>query len=314
LDLNPRNPLLTAVQLAKGDFAIMDMHRIVFVDEHGTFLRAAGRRGRGPGEFLQTRRICRLAGDTLMVIDFIDGRISLRSGDGTHVRSFPRIQSMAQSECSDDGLLVARVDQRQSAARNSSDSLVPYALVRPDGRVVRSIGDHPAVVRGAFAPVPWFLPFGNKVVVADGRRFELRTFDLDGQLTQVTRLVSPPPDVTDLQWDEEVENAVPVGAPPSVAASIKAQRRRMRPNRYPALQQLRRDTEGRVWVSDYASDQNWTIVTPDGSIAGRFTVPGAGVSRSGLAGFGNGYIILRIFDVDGSPSLAFHRYVFTPAM
>ncbi len=300
------NPFLSAVELERGGFVVMDMHRLVFLTPQGTFQRSVGRRGRGPGEFLQAGRLCRLPGDTLLVTDFIDRRVTLWSPIGDHVSTRARTGPRVSAECDARGRSIVQRANTGSTT-DASVSRATYELQDKHGKLIRSLGQHPRPGVGSYAPTPWFVSSQEELTVGVGDRFELQVFDAGGRLRRVTRLVEVQPPVTDREWEEEVKAAVPLNASPATAERIRASRRARRPARYPSHSEIRRDALGRLWVADYGTDQFWTVVDSGGFIIGRFSVPGAGLSRTGLAGFGRDYLVVRSFDSDGAPFLAFHR-------
>ena len=70
----------------------------------GEFLRAIGRRGEGPGEFVDPVELGVLAGDTLVVWDWGSGRVVLFGPDGSHGRTI-RLQPPVVSPTGHVGML-----------------------------------------------------------------------------------------------------------------------------------------------------------------------------------------------------------------
>src|SRR5690606_28349256 len=59
-----------------------------FYDSTGRHIRSAGRRGSGPGEFEAITYLRSLAGDTLLVHDARNRRVTLFAADGAYIRDF----------------------------------------------------------------------------------------------------------------------------------------------------------------------------------------------------------------------------------
>ncbi|HSM03829.1 MAG TPA: hypothetical protein VK858_04380, partial [Longimicrobiales bacterium] len=71
--------------------AVMDRdgHRVVLLDEEGSFLARAGRQGEGPGEFQYPIRLFAHADGGVSVFDMMNARIETFDPDLRHVRSEP---------------------------------------------------------------------------------------------------------------------------------------------------------------------------------------------------------------------------------
>ncbi|MGD8727344.1 MAG: hypothetical protein PVH40_06845, partial [Gemmatimonadales bacterium] len=77
-------------ELADGRIAVANggSSEIRFYDEHGVFVHTTGRTGEGPREFRYIAWLVRLEGDTLMVHDWQNQRITLLDGRGAFVRAY----------------------------------------------------------------------------------------------------------------------------------------------------------------------------------------------------------------------------------
>lgn len=84
------------LRLADGSIAVSDgdpaASRIVLYDESGTFLRAFGGRGEGPGEFRTLSRIYALGSDSLMAADNSTARLSVFGLDGGFARQLEGVE------------------------------------------------------------------------------------------------------------------------------------------------------------------------------------------------------------------------------
>ena len=61
--------------------------QLLMFSRDGEFLRAIGRRGEGPGEFVDPIELAVIAGDSIVVWDWGSGRLVLFGSDGSHGRS-----------------------------------------------------------------------------------------------------------------------------------------------------------------------------------------------------------------------------------
>jgi hypothetical protein len=79
---------LSSVRLADGSIAVLNAgsYQIRLYDARGKLVLATGRRGAGPGEFLQPLRLYTSARDTLTVYDRANHRFSVHTRNGEFVR------------------------------------------------------------------------------------------------------------------------------------------------------------------------------------------------------------------------------------
>jgi hypothetical protein len=152
------HPMLGATRLSDGRLVVTDMARLMFFSPTGSFLTSAGRRGRGPGEFTQLGKVCRLRGDSLLAIDWSERRLSLWDSAGKLVRAFSRPGEVALTSCFSDGSVIipdfgdgGGAVPASPSAIGLSDRTIEYIRIRPDGSVIRTLGRHPRseVVGGA---------------------------------------------------------------------------------------------------------------------------------------------------------------------
>jgi hypothetical protein len=306
-EFDSRNPWLSSIELSNGTIVVMDLARLLYFKPDGSLLRVAGRHGRGPGEFLQAQSICALRGDTIIATDLVDGRISLWDKDGHHIRTFARPGPPVRYGCHPRGYVIVGEPAGHGKLSDTADTFINYKLVRPSGDLVTPLGRHPAPIPGADSPVPFLLHTGERLIVGNGRRYEIRVYDARARLRQVTRLLRDREPITDAQWKERIARAIPRRASESDAKLIRGRLSLQKPVRYPAFTEMRLDPHGMLWVSDFASDQGWTVFDSSGLIAGRFDVAALAGSQGGLAGFGRDFITIRSRDDDGALRLDFHR-------
>ncbi|MEZ4379630.1 MAG: hypothetical protein R3B35_15240 [Gemmatimonadales bacterium] len=137
-------------------------HRIIFFDRTGQRLEAFGRDGEGPGEF-RTMILVGWFGDTLAVQDSRTSRITRIFPDRKLLRTTPFVLQMLPPGGSDgsapiqarvyvhgeqaNGNQVASIGQYPNTTppkwlAHDNTQVAPWVVLRPDGRVVRRLGDH----------------------------------------------------------------------------------------------------------------------------------------------------------------------------
>ena len=86
--------VIDAARLSDGTIVVADgfgergSGELRFFDAHGVFVRAAGRTGRGPGEFLLPQVVERMAGDSIAVWDRTQQKVSVLAPNGDPVREW----------------------------------------------------------------------------------------------------------------------------------------------------------------------------------------------------------------------------------
>ena len=304
-EFDARNAMLQAVTLSDGTIVANDFTRLMYFAKDGRFLRSAGRRGNGPGEFMQTRDLCLVEGDLVLATNFADQRIAVFDADGKLVQAAPRPGRVPSGGCTPEGYLVVRDEGDAVVLSDSVDWLVPHRIVRLDGSTVASIGSLPAKTRMG-ATTPYVVVHDEEIVVGNGRTFEVRVYDRAGNLRQVSRLLRQTPPVTDAEWKARLEKMRPMGSPEAIAR-FRSNVLAAKPDRDPAFSQIRVDPSHRIWVSDYQSNHLWTVIDRDGFLLGRVELLGRLEARRGLAGLGRDHIAIHYRDDDGALHLAFHR-------
>ena len=291
---------LTAARLGNGNVVVMDEYELKFFSEDGRLLRVSGRRGRGPGEFLMTRDLCRIRGDTLLIVDANDGRLSIWSGNGDHVKTYARAGFTAFDSCRNDGAVIIRGGPNPRDDEQSPD----YRLIRADGTVLGRLGKlaEPRYVSPVMTE-PSIVPIPGGYVVGDGRRFAFRRVRNDGTIAMIVRSSEPQKRLSQSEWLELARRTWPTSA---ATASRVANGDTLRT--LPAYSTIKSDQIGRVWVLDYAPPRKWTVFGPDGGILGRFSLEsGFGFSNSEIVRTESDHVVIRRKDSDGAVYLEFHR-------
>ncbi|MGQ0648219.1 MAG: hypothetical protein ACT4P7_11670 [Gemmatimonadaceae bacterium] len=309
-EFDPRQNWLSAIELAGGAIVVNDFNQLKFFDRAGRLLGVAGRSGQGPGEFSHVREICRLHGDTVLAIDYGDGRTSLWTIQGNLVETFPRAGFIPFNGCFEDGTVLL---QRTRSVRvdASGERSYEYVRARLDGTPVLSVGRLPGpVYHGPVLREESLVPFGESIVIGAGATYEFRIESLSGESRRITRVLEPPRRVTSDEWDRLIESMVPSNATAAQRSAMLARFRTLRPPlNYPAYRRVRVDPVGRIWVGDYHDSAEWAVFDSTGALLGRARLPvltrGTPVN---LVGLGRDHVILKWFDEDGASRLSFHRF------
>jgi hypothetical protein len=297
-ELNARHPFLAAALLSGGRIVVTDWASLNFYSANGKFESKVGRAGSGPGEFSQIRKVCRLAGDTLLAIDYSDSRLSLWTATGELVRARSRVGFAASTPCFSDGsLLVLRPPDRAIASVPTylGGPAAHFARVRLDGTLVADLGWLPMGMPG---PVNRFVTVAaseTEVIVADGRSFEVRVYSWTGALLRILRVTS------------ERENLSPSRRSELIgAARLRVEEDSRGP--LPAYGPIETDAAGRIWVRGYLAANEWTVFDASLRLLGTLTVP-YGIDRQPrVTGIGDGHMWVQVRDEDGAPILELRRF------
>lgn len=309
-ELDPRQPWLGAVRLGDRSIVVNEFASLKFFTPDGKWVRTVGRAGSGPAEFSQIREMCVLAGDSLLVIDYSTGRLSVWAHDGTHVRTYPRPGYVPLRACAPDGTVIVRDPAQGVSAQPNGDRFVATRLQRIDGTPVRPLGLLPAdayfgpVIREAVS-----IPYLNGFLTADAREFEFAILGSSAKLRRRVRVLTPPHVIDDEEWRSIAMSTVPLNA-------TRAERDRQlasfstvpRPKAYPAFRRVHVDPDGRIWVEDYKDWRKLTVFDSIGSMLGTVVLPLAPGARAELVRAERDELIVLHRDALGAPHLRFLPY------
>ena len=253
-----------------------------------------GRKGGGPGEFRMMSFAALLPGDSLLVHDALQRRITVVTPELSLGRTFDIPASMFPVALLPGGPVVARGPSRGDApATGVSDGAAQHFLVGLDGAVEDSIGVLPRrsmymvlgegsiqLVSVPFSPVTTFATTGDRLHVGTAQRYEILTFDAGGDLRRILRAAMPAREVTPeevARWVDDAVARVPEQAQPG-------QRRLYEdvppPEEKPAHGALLPDGAGHLWVERYGGSDDeastWSVFDGEGTPLGTVTTP-AGV-------------------------------------
>ena len=268
---------------------------------NGTYLRSFGQRGAGPEEF-EMPALAGTVGDTLIVVDRAHHRITLVHPDEGFV-GLARVSddvggflnpagSFANGQTVYGGAFDMRKIGELKNGMNRAGTF--YRSSNLDGSLAADFGDKPgaeffiknlegegrdaspAVIPFAKIPVATVSPSHLFFSAQDG--YEIEAFDPSGRLVRLIRLAHDPIPVTPEDGERNIQGVVEQVGSPDQEAGIRAQLGSLPlPETFPPHGGLLADASGYLWVEDFqrpgAENRSWNIFDPDGSLAGRVTLP-----------------------------------------
>ncbi len=302
------------VRLHDGGVAIANggTGEIRLFDASGEHRATFGRSGGGPGEFRTLTLLARRPGDTLVVYDAGQRRVSVLHPESGIVRE--------QSLPSDAGRVVVVLPDGGMIGSGSAGGLLQPTdgLVRPqaqlrllsaDGALIRALDEYAsnesgvsvsgqrAIIRTPpFARRTVFAAFGNGYVVADQAQPELRLFGRDGALERIVRIGTEVQPVTRAHLDAHLERVL-ASAPADGRASIRAGFEAMQlPSHLPAFGEVRVGHDSTIWVADHPEPgterSQWTVLGSDGHALARVALP----DRAVLLDVGADWVLMQLRD------------------
>lgn len=277
---------------------------IRFFSGDGTRKRSFGRRGEGPGEFQRIQKLGAVT-DSVWVFDRGAQRItwlSDSSGAGELVHLVPPRPALLQGRLSDGSWLVTPLFELPPTDERLHGGIyrgrLPLLRYGADGQLSDTLlivpGTEMVYVAEGDETRPWGLPpFGRRAAIAvggsglfvgDQNRFEIREYDLSGQLVRIIRLPDVDLTLTDEEYSTTIEGRVG-GVPEQVRPAVRSILSGLpRASERPAYADFMLDHAGNLWVVTLPTiDQrsrgrnlwgsDWNVFAPDGSWLGTVTVP-----------------------------------------
>lgn len=319
VEFDHKQGYLRGVRLASGGLAVIDVVRVHLFDANGKRVKIVGQKGSGPEEFRYLTSICRTRGDTLIVNDSNNRRITIIDAKGEIVRTVPQGTngSMPFNSCFDDGTFLT---ENYVDPPNVPDPRIRFTRRRTDGTIAAELGQ---LRRAPFDMVsqsePSVAPFGNRFVFGNTMQSEVGVYDASGKLISIVRSSDAAVPVTDADVERRISSTIPR----NVSADERKQRLdRMRasphaPN-WPAYARVLADPTGQLWVQDYRASRpapdGWTAFDASGKMLGRlvFPVPANKDERQPeVISFGRNDILIRTRDADGASYLGIYPIVRT---
>jgi len=291
--------VLAAVRRPDGAVVLGDgTGELRFFDARGRFVRAVGRKGRGPGEFQLPRRIVRIRGDSLAVWDGTQGRLTVYDSAGALGRMLQ--PPIAAGYAPDVAAVFAGGGMMAEAGSNARAMLsrsgvypdsAAFTALAADGSPLRTLGRFAAgevYIVHAGGAVGWnTLPFGRELFhagapdafyLADSGSNRITVWSPSGRLIRslegpfAPRAVSGA-DLRRLRRErlEEISDAARRALVARGLAEAPV------PRRTPAMGALAVDADGRLWVQEFphpgSDDAHWAVLAADGRVAARVRMP-----------------------------------------
>ena len=292
-----------AVALTDGSIALANAGsaEIRVYSPAGELLRSEGRRGGGPGEYQSPTIVGRIAGDTLVVGDFQNNRVSLVHPDAGFVRSFAANQdgrvAFARGALDDGTVLMGGgvlfggdTEVEEGFSRQETE----FHLVDRDGNGRLDLGGYPgpemlvtvqSAGEGALISAS-SLPFsrntetaagGDRLFIGTNDTYEIRRFDALGNLIQILRDLTPPHAVTGEHLDEYARREAEDAEPADRARILSDWESIEPPATFPAFIDLKVDRLGNLWVRDFSLPNDelatWSVFDSAGMPVARLSLP-----------------------------------------
>jgi|CXWL01.1.fsa_nt_gi hypothetical protein len=286
------------ILVAQGDhFGIFDItgHRVARL----------GRGGSGPGEFRMTQFGCRIRGDSLVVWDSQNRRISIWSPAGKLAREYSPLGFAHGKSCREDGTILT---QGQKAASNRVDlPLTTYSLVSSTGKVIGTTPELPgALYSGSVMREVRIGGAGDRFYVVAGIDIEVRVLQRDGRVAEIWRTRDVPAPVTDATLKTRYMMCTKASATaPCEPVPTKA-------TTWPSVYAFEVGDDGRLWLrlNHGGDDLRWLSFDATGKVLGILELPPAppkGVRK--VLHFGRNEALVGDKDADGASRIRSFRIV-----
>jgi hypothetical protein len=277
-------------------------------DSSGTFLWRAGREGSGPGEFRLMGGLFVAPGDSVVVVERGNPRLTVFAPDGRHVRTDPlqyadaeRFGPLEYRGFLEDGTAIATTRQRDGSVIESDFRRFLHALVyvprgRPPHRPgpaffdeilfeqelqlpIREGADPVPVIRMQSPPVAGSAVYavaGDRVAVGIQGQAEIVVYDAEARPIRVFRM--PPGAPTDRDRITEYVSTryeEAFGRTPREQADLYAQQL---PDTLPGFERILYDAAGRLWVEEYVPvyedrTPTWWVLDEAGAFVAQSRLP-----------------------------------------
>lgn len=324
-----------AMRLPDGRFVVADQgsNELRVFDASGIHSATWSREGEGPGEFTQLAGIAPWPGDSLLARNARPQGFTVFDLRGNVGRTFglPRADRVTFAvPLGLRGILVSGADS-EAVSSSVATELVEYEIRDGEGHHSAALGVFPG--RQSYSAsmlgtdITMLLPFspsiaaaswGELVVVAPNRRYEIRAFGPDGTLQRIVRRQHAPVHTTPAYREAFFREFLRErGFSPEVASSEEEALEQVRqtmgeiplPETLPAFATVLTDAADHLWVQEFrildgefeipgqetSAGPLWTVFAPDGHVLGFVeTPPGLHIYE-----IGTDYILGHATDEDG---------------
>jgi hypothetical protein len=271
--------------------ATLEPIQVRVFDAEGRLRSTLGRKGRGPGEYLDLSELMVMPTDSLVVLDRMSRRLTVLGPDGTYAASasltppFPTPQFDVSVLSLGDGTLLIGFAEITATAPSPQ----PVAVYQHVGRyttrgvLVQSIGRFfvgeyflqatPRHVAGgsafwdrAFSRRGVLLAYDGAIYFSDASALEVRRLDLAGRLIELHRLAVPLVPVTPAMITRYRADALAKASPADRSVEERRVAEMPYPEQLPAFRRSAVDARGRIWLQQYAYPQpapnRWWVLDP----------------------------------------------------
>lgn len=259
---------------AGGEIFVLDQQaqQVRVFDGQGEFLRSMGQPGGGPGELGQgAGPVLMAAGDTVVVPDMANQRVTLFAAGGEYLSSWP-IQFEAgipiRWETTNRGLVVNQV--RPLAQATAADSMDAIVARGADGAVIDTVRSMPSGKTFSFggggppefnffAPEPaWAVYPGDRILFGINDQYSIGLYGSDGSFLRSIRRPTSRQSVGQADQDafmQAIERAwQEAGVPPQALQQLRSGVHFA--DQYPAFLQFLTGPDGSIWVQHVADVAN----------------------------------------------------------
>jgi hypothetical protein len=225
----------------EGNIYAMDQgdSQVKVFDHKGAFLRAIGRKGEGPGEFLHPNNIFMTQQRELVVEDYIRN-LTYFGADGKYLRtvSTVRLFPIGISLDSAGRIIALRNFSDPERSGREIDVYDPNLIFLRTLAVFPQPKPDPALLEPFLPDVRWGLSDLETLIVASGETYEIDLFDFTGRLAKKIVRDYDRIKIT----DEDVKYRV---------RKVPEGRKLVVPKFFPAIRSLMADEEGRILAGTY---------------------------------------------------------------
>jgi len=316
VEFNHKQGYLRAARLSNGGLAVIDEVRLHYFDASSKRLGIVGRKGAGPNEFQYVMSICATRGDSILVSDSRNARITVLDGTGKFAGSFPQESwgSPGFSSCFNDGTFML---QKSLAVSFSDPRKYRITRMRLNGTVANEIGEFTTAPLDMVTQREMtFVASGERLYFAEGVANEIRAYDMFGKLREIFRTGDPILPITSAEAETRMASTIPT----NVSTAERNERMsRMRGQSYakswPAYSRVHVTPTGQLWIQDYRSKypapDGWTAYDADGTLVGRLIFPASTATARApeVISFGRSDVLLRTRDDEGAAHLMVYPLV-----
>ncbi len=261
-----------AARLSDGRIVIGDgaSLQIRFYDAKGTFIKAVGRKGEGPGEYRELRTLRVLSGDTIIVESAQSKTTSAFSGTGAFLWQWspnqppvhlPPGMVFPMAPLGGGVTAVASYAPVRTSTTRRTDSMF-VAIVDRNSKTMAELGQLPVQVSAPQNGMPFTLTFGATGVYSStatrffygfGAEFSVGMYTADGKLDRIIRrkwgavpVTRADIDAYQAEWAKRWIKSTGAAA----RADTESLRNEVFAKTLPAFSQFIADRTGRLWVRD----------------------------------------------------------------